>query len=511
MPVYPVLTDSSGVTFAYPGVESNPLYQLNHKPFGALTGDIMTKVFSSTSEDTINQIYVEGGQTGTLFPHGTPRDYAKGKKNGDGTVLGQSASMNPSPFTTIADGQGGTHLLLVGHFKTQIVDFLTAGRPLANLVSAKEIGPIPVLQTNQLLIGVEGRSAPWITDPIIASAGISPISKTYSNGWGQSTVLVEGSSSFFLRNNPPLGRYAIWLATYSGETIGFSVASSVGSETTMAHLQWIGSTNAIEFKLQLSGSASNALALATELPAPQNLWSFPGEGTCGLTWEALTNANVAAYRIYARRQDESLFAVLGTVTNPPFNTGHPWATSASGTNWFYAVVAVSTNGTESPYEDTVMNYVPTLAKFSADVVSGTPPLSVVFADLSTGGVTNWSWDFNSNGNPGSTEQNPVVTFAQPGTYTVTLTVSGPDGGDTRVSVGYVHVVLPSLSAIRRLPNQSVELELTGQPGRSYDIQVSTDLAAWTYLTNIVPTGSVTAFVDTTATNLTARFYRAVIP
>jgi hypothetical protein len=80
-----------------------------------------------------------------------------------------------------------------------------------------------------------------------------------------------------------------------------------------------------------------------------------------------------------------------------------------------------------------------------------------------------------------------------------------------VSVGYINVVLPSLSVNRLLTNQSVELKLTGQPGRSYDIQVSADLAAWAYLTNIVPTGSVTAFVDTTAPNLPARFYRAVIP
>jgi PKD repeat protein len=155
--------------------------------------------------------------------------------------------------------------------------------------------------------------------------------------------------------------------------------------------------------------------------------------------------------------------------------------------------------------------VPTLANFSADVVSGTPPLTVAFADHSTGGITNWSWDFNGDGNPDSTEQNPVVTFSQPGTYTVTLTVSGPYGQDTKVSVGYINVVLPSLSLSRLLTNQSVELMLTGQPGRSYDIQVSTDLAAWAFLTNIVPTGSVTPFVDTTAPKLGARFYRAVIP
>ena len=371
-------------------------------------------------------------------------------------------------------------------------------------------GPVPVpdLNTNQFLIAVAGRSQPWVTDPQQAGAGISPSSGSYSNGWGQAMVEVEARSAAFLRDNPPVGIYSGHLATYPGEKILLTTASSLASNTVAAELHWIGTTNEIKFEVEL---ASNALSLKTELPAPQNLWSFSGDGTCALTWELLTNPIVAAYRIYARRKDESLFTALGTVTNPPFSTGHSWATNASETNWFYAVVAVSTNGTESPYEDTVMNYVPTLAKFSSDLVSGTPPLSVAFADQSTGGVTNWSWDFDSDGTPDSTEQNPVASFSQPGTYTVMLTVSGPNDVDTQVRVGYIEVVLPSLSAIRLLTNQTVELKLSGQPGRSYDIQVSTNLAAWAYLTNIVPTESVTAFVDPTAANLNTRFYRVVIP
>jgi formylglycine-generating enzyme required for sulfatase activity/PKD repeat protein len=503
---------------AYPGVESNPLYQMNHGSYANLTppctaGTVCTKVFYSTSEQTVRQIRLTPSCSATgVYPHGTPVGEVADPHSGDGTVWYQSAVMTAKPFPTQQFPSGGVHASLVGNCSSAIRDFLLEGHPFSGAVSKDLSDPVITLQTNQLLIAIDGRSQPWITDPASLGAGISPTTGVYSNGWGQAVVEVEASSTMLLRDNPPAGRYAGYLTTFPGEEIGLIAASSLGMTNTLAkQLQWIGTTNEIKFGLQLAASGSNALTLVPELPAPQNLWSFPSEGTCGLAWEALTNANVAGYRIYARRVDESLFAVLATVTNSPFNTGHPWATSASGTNYFYAVVAVSTSGAQSPYATTVMNYVPTLANFSADVVSGTPPLTVAFADHSTGGITNWSWDFNGDGNPDSTEQNPVVTFSQPGTYTVTLTVSGPYGQDTKVSVGYINVVLPSLSLSRLLTNQSVELMLTGQPGRSYDIQVSTDLAAWAFLTNIVPTGSVTPFVDTTAPKLGARFYRAVIP
>ena len=56
------------------------------------------------------------------------------------------------------------------------------------------------------------------------------------------------------------------------------------------------------------------------------------------------------------------------------------------------------------------------------------PLTVTFEDLTIGDIDTWSWDFG-DGNT-STEQNPVHTYAEPGIYPVTLTVSGPDCSST---------------------------------------------------------------------------------
>ena len=79
------------------------------------------------------------------------------------------------------------------------------------------------------------------------------------------------------------------------------------------------------------------------------------------------------------------------------------------------------------------------ANFTADVTSGTAPLTVRFTDTSTGEITVWSWSFG-DGNT-STEQNPVHTYGAPGNYTVNLTVSTGTGSDTFSRPGYITVTV----------------------------------------------------------------------
>jgi len=67
---------------------------------------------------------------------------------------------------------------------------------------------------------------------------------------------------------------------------------------------------------------------------------------------------------------------------------------------------------------------------------------VTFTDASTGGPTGWNWDFG-DGTGTSTEQNPVYTFAEAGTYIVTLEVT--DGTDTS-TVSHEVTVAPATVA-----------------------------------------------------------------
>jgi len=78
-----------------------------------------------------------------------------------------------------------------------------------------------------------------------------------------------------------------------------------------------------------------------------------------------------------------------------------------------------------------------MAQFTATPTSGPAPLIVGFADQSIGDITSWRWDFG-DGNMSST-RNPSHTYESAGTYTVSLTISDPDGSDTETKPSYIQV------------------------------------------------------------------------
>ncbi|MEA1895631.1 MAG: S-layer protein domain-containing protein [Euryarchaeota archaeon] len=78
------------------------------------------------------------------------------------------------------------------------------------------------------------------------------------------------------------------------------------------------------------------------------------------------------------------------------------------------------------------------AAFTLDATEGALPLRVQLTDLSEGIITRWLWNFGDG--YASTEQNPVHTYIDEGTHTVSLTVSNPDGSDTETKVDYISVM-----------------------------------------------------------------------
>lgn len=93
---------------------------------------------------------------------------------------------------------------------------------------------------------------------------------------------------------------------------------------------------------------------------------------------------------------------------------------------------------------------PTLAAFDVDVEEGLAPLLVSFEDRSFGGASAWSWNFGDRSpadmTPAntSTDQDPMHTYTAPGTYSVSLTVTGDTGDDTEDKINLITVHPPTV-------------------------------------------------------------------
>ena len=111
-----------------------------------------------------------------------------------------------------------------------------------------------------------------------------------------------------------------------------------------------------------------------------------------------------------------------------------------GATYHFAVTAYDSSHVESGYSNdaagTVAYSVPA-ANFSASTTSGTAPLALNFSNTSTGTITSYVWMFGDGGT--STTQNPAYLYAAAGVYTVSLTVTGPVGSNTKTITNYITV------------------------------------------------------------------------
>ncbi len=81
--------------------------------------------------------------------------------------------------------------------------------------------------------------------------------------------------------------------------------------------------------------------------------------------------------------------------------------------------------------------VPAMADFKAEPTSGFAPMSVLFTNTSIRYSTSL-WTFGDGGT--SSDTHPKHRYTMPGTYTVTLEVTGPTGSDVKSKVGYITVM-----------------------------------------------------------------------
>jgi len=185
------------------------------------------------------------------------------------------------------------------------------------------------------------------------------------------------------------------------------------------------------------------LVMVSQLQAAQAQlsWSAPTTNADGTPLKDL-----AGYKVYYGLASRS----YGTPIDVGNTTTYTITGLTGGVRYYFAVKAYDTSRNESAFS-TEVSFVPPLdpslsANFTATPTSGTAPLAVSFTDTSTGTVTitSWSWKFGDGGT--STQRNVTYTYKNPGTYDVTLTVSGGGLSNTVTKKGYITVSQPPASS-----------------------------------------------------------------
>jgi PKD repeat protein len=131
-------------------------------------------------------------------------------------------------------------------------------------------------------------------------------------------------------------------------------------------------------------------------------------------------------------------------------------------------VSLTVMGPGGSNTKTVEDYIqvtppPPVANFTAAPRSGRSPLIVQFTGTSTGNITSRLWSFGDGTT--SAERNPAHTYQNVGSYTVSLTVTGPGGSNTKTVEGYIQVTPPppvaNFTATPRSGKSPLTVQFTG--------------------------------------------------
>ena len=350
-------------------------------------------------------------------------------------------------------------------------------KPIANFAASPTSGqaPLAVNFTDQSLDGGSPITAwAWTfgdgassTTPspshTYAAAGTYTVSLTTTNAIGSSSVT---KANFIAVSAQPVG-----------PTAGFIGAPTSGTAPLMVQFtdQSLAGTSAITAWSWDFGDGSSSTA-----QNPSHTYSAVGTYAVALTATTAVGSNTATKTSYiqvaaapvAPTVDFSAAPTSGFVplavnfTDLSTNGGAPitsrvWSFGDGGssttqnpshtytTEGVYTVSLTATNSagsnttTKTSFIHAAHVPVAPVAAFSGTPTSGDAPLTVQFTDQSTPGsapITSHLWNFGDAST--STAASPSHVFANPGTYTVSLTVTTPDGADSETKASYVTVAAP---------------------------------------------------------------------
>jgi hypothetical protein len=224
------------------------------------------------------------------------------------------------------------------------------------------------------------------------------------------------------------------------------------------------------------GSNATFTVTASGTPAPGYQWTFNGTNINGANGSSYTRANAqladaGTYAVIATNAGGSLASsnALLTVNVPPAITAQPQSQTVNqGSNATFTVTA-----------------------------SGTP-------------APGYQWTFNGTNIVGATGSSYTRVSAQPtdaGSYAVIVTNAGGSLTSSNALLSIAVPQPPHFDLISLLPDERVDLLLSGQTGTVYVLEASSNLLNWSPLATLTNTSGTFEFIDDPATNA-QRLYRA---
>ena len=182
-----------------------------------------------------------------------------------------------------------------------------------------------------------------------------------------------------------------------------------------------------------SGSAPAAAFSATPrsgtMPLTVRFTDLSAGSPTSWAWDFTNNGSVGS----TDQNPSYTYTTAGTYTVKLTSTNSHGSTNETKSGY---ITISAPSGTEPT---AAFSATPRSGTFSATTVTGSAPLTVQFADLSTGSPTSWAWDFTTDGVIDSSDKNPRFTYSEPGIYTVNFTVSSLYGSSSVVKAQYIRV------------------------------------------------------------------------
>jgi PKD repeat protein len=255
-----------------------------------------------------------------------------------------------------------------------------------------------------------------VQDPVHCYAtGVYTVNLTVTNAAGNNSIV----KSDYITVSPTGNRFVnpgFETGTMAGWTYGWATAIGTTSHTGnySAHLQPFGylNTNFVEQSVNLTG-VSNV-----------SFWIY-GEGK-SCPFDVYIDGSLALLS-----NDGANTWTEVTVPTLSYTGYHTFEVALDGEG--------SIGGDIDDFSTSIINQSgqAPVASFTANVTSGTAPLTVQFNDSSSNSPSSWNWSFG-DGNT-SVLQNPVHMYITPGKYNVSLTATNGAGGNTAILVGYINV------------------------------------------------------------------------